>query len=652
VAALWRDRPLITAAVVAVIVTLVFLPATTFDFLAWDDPFYVTSNPLVRDGLTPAGVREAMTAVVVANWAPLTILSYQLDATLFGVNPWGFHLTNILVHAAGVGLLFLSLRRMTGQAGRSLSAALLFGIHPLRVESVAWIAERKDVLSFFFLACSLLAYEWYTRRPGLWRYCAVAVAMFASLASKATLVTLPILLVLLDIWPLRRISSPWLNALHDDSRIAEPRPSNSWAWLLTEKIPLVLIAIAVTLVTVKAQGEALSANAERAFWAERVPNAVYATAWYAAMAVMPWNLCPYHDPVDMARDLPFIAAATVAVVAMVAGSLFVARLEPAVPWGIGWFFVSLLPLLQLVQTGGHGYADRYTYIPHIGLAVAIVWGVADVVRRLRGPWWMGIAVPAFTMIVLVPLTERQLAAWRNDETLWTLASVRCPENSYIQGQVGSTFYRKGDLASAERHLLRGLELQHGSGTIAARLAVVYFEMGNLEKSRRCLDQALMTQNLRPLNPEPSTVWILDRLTTLQASRQPTPESLSRLRQGLADARAGHLAEALSLFTAAADADPRSPEAYNNAGLACLQLGRLDEARDWFDKAIDNDPWNPDFRVNMAKLMLMLRDFVPAIMHADIATKLSTSDTEAVRIRNAAIKALGHVPRGGPASLRP
>jgi len=231
------DRPWLTAGLLGLLTFLVFLPAVRCGFVDWDDDVYVTDNPLVLGGLTAEGVRGAFTSVVFHNWAPLTILSYQLDTTLFGRDPWGFHLTNVVIHAVSAGLLASVLLRMTGRMAASLLAATLFAIHPLRVESVVWISERKDVLCVLFLMLALLAYDRYTRNPGGLRYLAVAAAMLAGLLAKSTLVTLPLLLLILDAWPLGRV-----RGLAADGAAAS-RPARPLWWLVAEKIPLLCLSL-------------------------------------------------------------------------------------------------------------------------------------------------------------------------------------------------------------------------------------------------------------------------------------------------------------------------------------------------------------------------------------------------------------------------
>ena len=285
-------RPWLMATLLGLLTFVVFLPAVACDFVNWDDNAYVYRNPLVLEGLTVRGVTAAFTRVMFHNWAPLTILSYQADASLYGSRPEGYHLTNVVLHAMAAGLLAVALGRMTAAPGLSAAAVLLFAIHPLRVESVAWIAERKDVLSIFFLAVALLAYEWYCRRPGAWRFAAVWAAMLASLLAKATLVTLPVLLLLLDVWPLNRLQLPgWPRAA-----AAEPAryPVCSWQRAFAEKLPLLALSSVFAAITLMTQERATRSSAELPLVTNRIPNALHAIACYLFETAVPLGGSGYH----------------------------------------------------------------------------------------------------------------------------------------------------------------------------------------------------------------------------------------------------------------------------------------------------------------------------------------------------------------------
>ena len=441
----WRklaEKPWLLAGLLGLLSFTVFVPAVACDFLNWDDNAYIYRNPVVLGGLTAAGVRRACTDVVFCNWAPLTIISYQLDVSLFGREPWGFHLTNVLVHAASSALLYLALFRLTGCPLRSAAAAILFAVHPLRVESVAWIAQRKDVLSVLFLVLALLAYEWYRRRPGMWRYFLVFAAMLASLLSKATAVTLPALLLLLDIWPLGRVAVPGVGGPVRGDGAPSPYPTRSWKLVVTEKLPLLGLAIIFAIVTLRTQQKAIQTELDMPLWAARVPTAILAVAWYIWKTFWPTELHPaYHHTGTEGKPfwLVLVCAAGLASVMGIAAAT--GRRLPAVPVGLAWFAVSLLPVLGLVaQQGFQSHADRFTYVPHIGLMVALVWGAAAVAGRLRLGRSLCVAALVTVVVAAVAIDRHQIAMWKDSTALWTHVLASAPDDQLAQSNMGAALF--------------------------------------------------------------------------------------------------------------------------------------------------------------------------------------------------------------------
>ncbi|MGH9361727.1 MAG: tetratricopeptide repeat protein, partial [Thermoanaerobaculia bacterium] len=358
----------------ALLTVLVFAPVVRHDFVSLDDPAYVTGNAQVRRGLTAEGFRWAWGNEVAGNWHPLTMLSHMLDAELHGLDPGGHHLTSLLLHAANAVLLFVLLRRLTGAAGRSAAVAALFAVHPLHVESVAWIAERKDVLSAFFFFLALLAWSGYARRPSSWRYLLALLAFALGLLAKPMVVTLPLVLLLLDVWPLGRLP---LAAAAERRRALGP--------LLREKLPFVLLALGAAAVALVTQREAMSPLAALSL-GRRIANALLAYAAYLSDTVWPRGLAVFY-PLPGALPAWRVALAAVLLAALTA--LALARLHRS-PWlavGWLWFVGMLLPVIGLLQVGSQARADRYTYLPSIGLFVALVWEVAARVPigRLRRP---------------------------------------------------------------------------------------------------------------------------------------------------------------------------------------------------------------------------------------------------------------------------
>lgn len=618
---------------VALATFALFLPACSFDFLTWDDPFYVSRNPLVVGGVTPRKVIAGIAAVVECNWAPVTILSYQIDACAFGDAPWGFHLSNIAYHAAAVGLLCAALGSMTGQMGRSAAAAFLFAVHPLRVESVAWISERKDVLSVLFLSCTLLAYDRYTRNPSIARYGWVAAGMFASLASKATLVTLPFLLLLLDVWPLRRVSlaagssAPTRRPVNDDGA-ADVRSRLSLTAALREKVPLVFIALAMTAVTVAAQGRALAGNDGSTLLGDRLPNTVFATGWYVVKLIVPMNLCGYYPPATIAQQGSRMLAAAGLIVALLALAVGRFGQQPSTSFGIVWFFIALLPVCQIVQTGGHGYADRYSYVPHIGLCVAVVWAVADLLGSRGLGWKWGMALTVVVGLGLAVVTSRQLGVWRNDDALWRHALLVDRNNPHGNLHVGDRALAEGRVVEAEEYYRRAMR-GGGGGLAAARLAIIYHATGDMLKRRPCIELALMT-----VPDDESVQSLLGRIGESLRKRAVVPAVAELVGQADLAAARGDEAQAMRHLMAAAALDQGDSEPCFLAAVTSHAGGSAATARAWVEQAIDRNPLKSEYRVFLSELVLADGDGQAALLQSELATRMDPGNRRAHRLRDA------------------
>ena len=490
------ERPWIVALLLGLVTLAVFLPVVRCGFVNWDDGPYVTRNPLVLDGLSAEGVRRACTEVVFGNWAPLTILSYQLDVSLFGRDPWGFHLTNAVLHAASTALLYLVLVRMTGAPGRSGFATLLFAVHPLRVESVAWIAERKDVASVLFLMLALVAYERYCRAPSAGRLAAVAAAMLGSLLCKPTLVTLPVLLLLLDVWPLGRLELPGVGRPERFDG-ALPYPTRPWRLVLAEKLPLLGLSLLFVAITLRVQSAAILEEDAMPLVAERIPNAIHAVNWYVWKTFWPTGLCPFHRTVG--GDLPLAVLGGCAASLVFAGAVAwkLARTRPFVAWGLLWFLVSLLPVLGLVQTGLQGAGDRFSYVPHVGLLVALVWAAADWAGRLRLPRGAAVAAAAAVVLLLAFLTLRRIPMWTDSETLWTTTLREDPGNFLAHLKFANHLVAARRLREAEPHYRAAAAgaSDDWTGRVCrmtslANLACLYYDLGDLENARKIRQLAI------------------------------------------------------------------------------------------------------------------------------------------------------------------
>ncbi|MBI5239593.1 MAG: tetratricopeptide repeat protein [Elusimicrobia bacterium] len=411
----------------------VFWPVVTHGFIDMDDHLYVADGSHARDGLSLSAVGRAFTTVQYDNWTPLTLISHKIDVRIFGLKPWGHHLMNLLIHAANVLLLFLSLRRMTADGWRSAFVAAVFAVHPLQVESVAWVAERKNVLSSLFCLAALWNYAAYVERPSRRRQAAILLSFAAALLSKASAVTLPCLLLLLDYWPLGRWRKDWRSCL-------------------AEKAPLFALAAAAGLVAL------FSAHLRdlRAVPAGiRLANAAVSGAAYARKAFWPGGLSVYYSYHRGALNL----WSTIGAVSLLAGvSLAVFRLrreKPCLLAGWSWFLVALAPMLGLLQVGSQAMADRYAYLPLIGLAAMAAWAVPSWTGRRAGAAALAAAALVCALMVAAGL---QVRYWRDSVTLFEHALAVDPDNPIMLNNLGAALGRSGETGRAVLCFRRALEL--------------------------------------------------------------------------------------------------------------------------------------------------------------------------------------------------
>jgi hypothetical protein len=429
----WK-RLAIAAGLAAAAVAL-YLPAVGHEFLNYDDDFLISENDAVALGLSWEGLAWAARDTSHGNWFPMTRLSLLLDQELHGLSAAGVHASNLALHAASVALLFLALLRMTRAAGPSVCAAALFAVHPLTVESVAWAAERKGLLAGFFWMATLWVYGGVGRRPLTWRRGIwVTIGVAACLSSKAVGVTLPAVLLLLDVWPLCRIRGA------GDPPEAGVRLRRAVA----EKLPLVALAVAFSAITVLTQSaSAATVSLDRVPVVMRLMNAAIGYVTYGARFVWPTRLSvfyPYHEA------LPPVAtvAAAIALLAAITGVvLWQLRRRPFLAVGWAWYLGVLVPMIGLVQVGSQATADRYAYLPLVGLAIALSWLAAEAYGRL-GRWRTALPVAAIVVLVLLATqTRRQLSHWRNSETLFTHALAVTERNHIAHAQLGITFLESG-----------------------------------------------------------------------------------------------------------------------------------------------------------------------------------------------------------------
>jgi protein O-mannosyl-transferase len=472
----------------AAITWAVFGQTLGHQFVNYDDQNYVYENPEIVSGITAHGFFAAFAHLHARNWHPLTTLSHMVDCQVFGLNPAGHHLINVLLHTAAVLLLFSTLRAMTGALWRSAFVAAVFAIHPLRVESVAWVAERKDVLSGVFFMLTLGAYVRYARGPTLKGYLAMILFFGLALLSKPMVVTLPLLLLLLDYWPLARFE--YLGR-PNDTTVAPANPRFPTGRLILEKTPLLLLSILSGIVTLIAQRQTVEYSQHLAL-AGRLGNALVSYAAYIGQMFWPARLAVFYpqtaDRVAVSEVL--LAASLVAGITVVAFALRKTRPYLVVGWC--WYLVCLLPVIGIVQVGLQGRADRYTYLAQIGLYVAITWTVT-------GLWaWTDqrrLLLPIAATFVVGALAWRawiQTSSWRDTESLWNHAVAVTDDNDVAHNNVAGLLMRRGRLDDAIFHYEKALAIQDHNRETRYHLsaALLHNNLGNAFARKGLLDRAI------------------------------------------------------------------------------------------------------------------------------------------------------------------
>lgn len=541
------------------------------DFIDLDDRPYVVFNPHVKTGLTEANLAWGLTSFEAANWHPLTWFSLQLDCDLFGgLKPEGYHLTNLLLHMASSIVLLHALARMTGAIWRSALVAALFALHPLHVESVAWIAERKDVLSAFFWMLTLWAYVVYVERLTWSAYAMVTGALALGLMAKPMLVTLPCVLLLLDYWPLGR----W--GIFKSDR-PPPRPALPFRHLLIEKLPLFALIVVSCVLTIKAQerGHAFAPLDDFPLGL-RLLNAARAYAIYLLKMVWPVDLTILYplpgDAVIESEGLwatGFLVAVTVAVL--------LARRRPYLAVGWFWYLGTLVPTIGLVQVGSQAFADRYTYIPLIGIFIALAWGLGDLVAMARMRW-LRMAIPIASCAAVAAcavLTFFQVQHWQNTATVWDHALMINPRNSTAHERYGSLFIEGGARAEGLAHLKRAVELNSRNLGGRFSLGSAYLMMGNTDLARAEFQVAI---KIRPDWPESHQKMALTEVLSAKPD----------------------LDKALAQAERAVDLGASGAEAYALLGYIEHEIGHPYKARDAYNRSLELNPDWPQQASEQAK----------------------------------------------------
>lgn len=588
-------------------------------FVNYDDPEYVVDNPHVNTGLSADNALWAFTSAgYAANWHPLTWLSHMLDVQLFGLDAGRHHLMNVLFHLANTALLLLLLYRMTGAYWRSVFVAALFALHPAHVESVAWISERKDVLSTLFWLLTMLCYVAYVRRPGSVRYLAALCAFTLGLLAKPMLVTLPVVLLLVDYWPLGRVALGGRRT-HAEIGVFAQTPPPPLGRLLVEKIPFFALSIASAGITLQAQW----AGGSVAYLKEvpipfRFGNALVAYVSYLGKMFWPRDLAVIY-PLPPTLTVVEIAGAGVVLAGITALCLWMARRRPCLIVGWLWFLVTLVPVIGLVQVGQQFIADRYTYVPFIGLFIMMAWGLPPFLTGRRyGPAVLT-AGACVTVVACTVLTWRQLGYWKNTLTLLGHAAAVVPGNYVAHNILGDTLVKMGRVDEGMAHYAKTLAVWPDDSAALIGMGMAYTKEGELDRALRYFNEELRDHPDSADGHYYKGLVLMKQgdldsaITQYREALRIKPDQVgAQMNLGTALIREGKTEEGFRHYYAALKSNPYNAEAHVTVGLALAMAGKLDEGIAHFRQAVRIKPDFADGYYNLAVALARQGRFDEAI----------------------------------------
>lgn len=556
----------------------IFGQTLAHDFVNFDDHVYVYENPLVIRGLSTEGIVDAFTHAHARNWHPLTTLSHILDCQLYGLKAGGHHLTNVILHTISVLLLFLVLKQMTAAFWQSAFVAVLFTVHPLHVESVAWIAERKDVLSAVFFILTLAAYARYARSPSALRYLLVALLFTFGLMSKPMLVTLPFVLLLLDYWPLGRIGGH-----KSEVRSRLPR-------LITEKIPLFALSAFSCIATFFAQRQGPSAIDQLPFlW--RLNNAFVSYVTYIWQMLWPARLAVFYPHPNDSLPLVEVIMAIAFLVVISLLVIYLRRTKPYLVTGWFWYLGMLVPVIGLVQVGEQAHADRYTYLPQVGLYIMIAWTVGDLLLESTSHTRRALVglVAAIAIVSLGVRAFAQASYWKNSETLWNHTLAVTGENDVAHNNLGFLFLRSGELDKAISEFQAALDIRSGNTETHYSLgaALIQSNLGNALARKQLWDEAIdHFQEAVRLRPDYGDAYF---------------------NLGSVLFQQGQLDQAIAQWQKALAIRPRDAEAHRNIASAFRKQGNVKEAISEYEQALNIVPEDSVALNNLAWILATSSD---------------------------------------------
>jgi len=595
---------LLIGLLLAAVTLTLYWPVQHFEFVNFDDGLYVTGNRHVQGGLSMEGLTWAFTSFHAGNWHPLTWISHMADFEAYQLNAGGHHWTNVLIHTVSTVLLFLVLSSMTGVLWCSALVAALFAIHPLHVESVAWVSERKDVLSGFFWILTMGAYTHYAKNPSLRRYLLVLVSFGMGLLSKPMLVTLPFVLLLLDYWPLKRLAGtrtafdPWVYAGGTAGRAGLLR-------LIVEKVPLFIVAAAACIVTLIAQREVGALwTLEKMPFEQRIANAFVAYMEYIRKMLWPADLSVLYPHAGMPPAWKTGLAVTL-IVSLSYVAVRKAREMPFLLVGWLWYLGTLVPVIGIIQVGSQSMADRYTYLPLVGLFLAAAWGAKSLVekRPLLKPVVIACVIVALAGL---PIPSRvHVETWKNSVTLFEQALRMTEVNPLAHHNIGAYYLERNECQKAVPHFLMALEAKKDYPYALSNLGVCTSRGNDPERALRLFDKAIRIEPRFTKARIDRAIYLM-RLGRLEEAGMDFLEILkmkpdheaAHTNLGLIFVQQGKLGDAEAHLREALRVNPRNAEALNNLGLVRMKQGQADEAVASFLKARDFAPGNPVIEANL------------------------------------------------------
>jgi tetratricopeptide (TPR) repeat protein len=611
----------------AMVTTAVYLPVRHYQFVNYDDDVYVTLNPHIHHGLTRKAVEWSFAAGLLYSspnadyWRPLSYLSHALDIELFGFQPAGHHLMSVALHVAATVSLFWVLQLMTGALWRSAFVAALFALHPLHVESVAWVAERKDVLSGLFFILTLGAYTRYSRKPSVSGYLLVLGLFVLGLMSKPIVVTLPLVLLLLDYWPLRRCAGPAKAEDYYRSDLRSQFPIQTVLRLVLEKLPFFVLAAGLSLFTFHSQ-KAVGAvsHLDQVSLSARIENALVSYGAYLLNLFWPADLAvlyPYHLVLPAWQvwgSLVLLGGITVLVLAG-------ARRCPWLPVGWCWYLGMLLPVIGIIQVGSQARADRYTYLSSIGLFLMVVWTVGELCPSWRHRKGLLGVLMGLVVAIMTVCTSVQISYWRNSESLWMHALACTSDNAIAHDNFGSALFQKGRVDEAIAQYQTALQIEPGYTDAHNNLGEALFREGRVDEATAQFQKALEIQpdyvhahyNLGiALDREGRLDEAIDQFRkTLEVL---TDDLETHINLGIALAQKGLPDQAMVEFRKALEIEPDNPDAHNNLGNLLFLEGRVDEAITQYQTALQIKPGDASTRNNLEKALLQKGRWDERIAH--------------------------------------